>query len=738
MKHPDELPGGRNAKYSVNNNNPNNKISKRSNIMKYTSFVKTLSRSVLALLAIALIATMAFGQHLVIGTGSTYGGSGNYVIKGNITNPGVAATTTINGTVTMSSSTQLQTIGTATNGEIDFGTLNISTSFGVKSTTAAVATKVATSLSVADGSKYDVGATTLTIDAASTLNSSGTLASASGSNVIFDGGSPQTVLAGFTYGGKLTFSGAGAKTMNSASLTTVTEAFSHTGSALTISSGGLTLTTTGAFAAVNNNGGTITGGSGAATFSSLLTQGGGSLSSGSGGLALNAGLTNTSGNITVGSGQSMSVSGGQFAYTAGTLSFDNASTVTYGSGATSIVPSTYGNLTLNTDAKIFPAGTTNVNTALTANSNMTINGTLAMAAAANASISGDFADAGTFTAPSGAGVVTFGGAAQAISGSASPSFKNLTIGGTGTKTATTGINIASGGQLAVNQTLAMSGANVLTMKSGANAPSFTGQTEITGSMAWEAPTAAAYTFNNSATVVTFAGADASRTFTLNSTPGTYPTVNSVGHTVKRSYTASYTNWSTGTVDMQLAYLQAEGSTLGVTEAKLKDFQNGGISSANKVVGTPSRLTSGAASFGYVNYLTLTTAQLLPATNNALAMDDRFNMFNSIASTAWDVTTTWDAGAVPTSTDDVVITGTHAVTIPNALAAAALSVTIDAGTNTLTVGGGTSGTLAIGTGGLTNNSTAGGLSVVSGGAVTITGSNLTNNGAITNAGTITVN
>jgi hypothetical protein len=718
-------------------------IIQRSNIMK-SSLGKTFAgRSLYVLLAIALIAAMAMGQNLIIGTGSTYTGAGTYVIKGNITNPGVAAATAISGTVTMSSTTALQTIGTATNGEIDFGTLNINTAFGANSTTAAVTTKVSANLAIAASSVYSIGANSLTIDALSSIGAGGSLATAAGSTVTFDGGVAQTILGGFTYNGALTLSGAGAKTMNSVGLTTVSQAFSHSGAgALTISSGGLTLTTTGAFATVNNNGGTLTGGSGAAAFAGLLTQNGGNLTSGSGGLDLNLGLTNTSGNITVGAGQTMDVSGGQFAYTAGTLTFNPTSTVIYNGGATNIVPSTYGNLTLNTDAKTFPVGTTNVATLLTASSNMIITGTLAMStAAANANIAGDFTNNGTFTAASGAGIATFNGVTQAIGCGSATTFRNLTLSGTGAKTGNASINISTGGQLAVNQPLTMSGANVLTMKNGALTPSFTGQTEITGSMAWEAYLAATpYTYHNTATIVTFTGADAARTFTLKSAPGTYPVGNSLGHTVNRSLTASYAGWATGTLAMQLGYLQAEGSTLGVTEAKLKDFQNGNIASGNKVPGLPSaRVPSGAGTFGSVTYSGLTNAQLLPAVNNALALDDRFNMFNSIASTAWGVTTTWDAGAVPGAFDDVVITGTHSVNIPDAYAASALSVTIDpaATNNTLTVGGGTSGTLAVGAGGLLNNNTIGGLTVATGGAVTITGSNLTNNGKITNAGTITV-
>jgi hypothetical protein len=329
--------------------------------------------------------------------------------------------------------------------------------------------------------------------------------------------------------------------------------------------------------------------------------------------------------------------------------------------------------------------------------------------------------------------------AQAIAGSATPTFRNLTLGGTGAKTASTSMNISTGGQLAVNQPLAMSGANVLTMQNGALQPSFTGQTEITGSMAWQAYLAQAYTYHNTATIVTFTGLDGARTFTLNSAPNTYPTGNSVGNTVKRSLTASYAGWSTGTLAMQLGYLQAEGSTLGVTETKIKDFQNGNIGIANKVPGIPSgRVTSGAGTFGSVTYSGLTNAQLLPAVNNALALDDRFNVFNSIANTAWNVPATWDANAIPSATDDINIIGTHSVAIPDGLTASALSVTIDGTTaNTLTVGAGAATTLNVGVGGLTNNATLGVLTVSTNAIVNITGGNLATGGNITNNGTVTV-
>jgi hypothetical protein len=173
MDHPENLTGGRNVEQCNSNKKTNNDILKRSNIMQCAKVVKNMGRGLSALLILALIATMALGQNLVIGSGSTYGGAGTYTIKGNITNAGVAAATTIGGTVTMNSATALQTIGSAGQGAINFGTLNINTAFGAKTTTMAVSTGVSTNLSIAAASGYVVGANTLTIDALSSIGAGG-------------------------------------------------------------------------------------------------------------------------------------------------------------------------------------------------------------------------------------------------------------------------------------------------------------------------------------------------------------------------------------------------------------------------------------------------------------------------------------------------------------------------------------------------------------------------------------
>jgi hypothetical protein len=391
-----------------------------------------------------------------------------------------------------------------------------------------------------------------------------------------------------------------------------------------------------------------------------------------------------------------------------------------GGGTTTITVS--GNLT-ETQGNFTPPATLTVTGSFTLTAG-------AFTAGTNFNIAGDLTkNGGTFTA--GAGTVTFNGAAQAIGGSTTPTFNNLTLSGPGAKTASTAINIS--GALTINQSLTMSGSNVLTMQSTASQPTFASLTEITGNMTWQSIGASAYTFNNAQTIVTFSGADAGRTFTLKSQPATPPTGYSAGHTVNRDFNVSYSNWNTGTVTLQLAYLQAEASTLGVTETTLKGF-DGGIAANHKLVGTITRTTSTGSTFGYLSYAGLTSGVLVAG---ELALDDSFVQFYSVAAAAWNVGSTWDAGVAPGAAADVVIDNNFPVSIPNGYAASAKSVTINATATGLTVGGGASGSLAVGTGGITNNSAGTGLTVAVGASVTITGADLTNNGSITNNGTIIV-
>jgi hypothetical protein len=335
-----------------------------------------------------------------------------------------------------------------------------------------------------------------------------------------------------------------------------------------------------------------------------------------------------------------------------------------------------------------------------------------------------------------AGTVTLDGAAQSISGGAL-TFNNLTIAGTNVKTAS--VNITVQGQLTVNQNLIMDTASsrLLTMKDAAKStqPTFAALKEITGNMKWEAYSAQSYTFNNASTVVTFSGADAARTFQLKVQPATNPTGYQLATSVNRKINATYAGWSTGTADIQLAYQNGEvdGS---LTQNRLKEF-HGTVVSANKLGGasTITRQPSGVGSFGYIKQTNLANSTF--ASGDELPLDTRFSIYLSILAANWNSAATWDAAAVPTSSDDVEINTN--VTVPDGITAAANSVTIDEGpAKGLTVGGGINGVLSVGAGGIANSNSAGnGLTVATGANITVTGGTVTNAGAITNAGTIRV-
>jgi len=688
-----------------------NTILKRSNIMKNSTIGKYLGRGINALLILALIATMAMGQNLVIGNAAaTFAGAGTITVKGNISNGGVASAVAIPNPVTLNGAAA-QSIGTATNAAINFSTLNISPTV-IATTTLNVASSISTAVTIGAGAinaTLAVGANSLAIGGTSAFGNAGSaLTTLAGSTVTYNSaGAGQVVLGGFAYNGNLTFTG-GTKTLSAATATTVGQVFDASGAGLlTASNGGLTLGTTGTFGALTNSatikngsglaqfgavtntgtidgtngagaltfnstvantGGTIKGGAALATFSGLLTQTAtGILTSGAGGLTLTAGLTNTLGNITLAAGQSMSVSGGQFTQTAGVLTFPATSTVTYGASATSIVDAAYGNLTLNTDVKTWALAAAR-----------TVSGTLTLGAGATTTVNGAF---------------------------------DLNVGG----------NIS----LASNLTKS---ANAVVFANAASAVSGSGF-EITGSVtrthAFVASTA--YTFNNASMLVTPTVLGTLSSFTINSLPSTNPTGYSAANSVNRKYTKSFVG-AGFTADVQLAYLAAEYT--GGQTAKLKDFQNG-IVKANKLGGSYTRNT--ANGFSYVSLAGLTTL----TSGTELAIDDRYNQFISIAVANWNVNTTWDMLSVPGASDDVEIAPTFAVTIPTGVSAAANSVLIDNGaTGGLTLAG--TATLAVGAGGIMNdNITGAGLNVPAGTSVTVTGGDLTNDGKITNAGAITV-
>jgi autotransporter-associated beta strand protein len=663
--------------------------------------------------------------------------SGGVTGSGNLTLNSTGA-----GIITLST-TSVNNTGTITNSGAGAAANVISAVIGTNVT--GVTESSSTSSLTLSGANTYAGETTLSsgtlnINSATAIGSgtftitSGTINNTSGGAITLTNNNVQNWNGDFVFTGTRSLNlGTGAVTPNASRQVTVSANTLTVGGV--IGGGAITLTKAGA--------GTLTL-SGANTFTGGVTLNSGTLN-----INNTSALGDVTGTFTINGGTIDNTTGG----TVTTVNYPltlNAD-FTYSGSLARTLSLGAGTVTINADRQItVSAGTLTIGGAISASSiNLTKVGTGTLSFGANTvtlngltisagtltstsgtlSLAGDFSNNGTFTHNS--GTVTLNGVAQAIGGSSISTFNNLTLGGTGAKAANIGINIADG--LTVNQPLTMSGSNVLTMQSTASQPTFASLTEITGTMTWQAIGASAYTFNNAQTIVTFSGADAGRTFTLKSQPGVPPTGYSLGHTVNRDFNVSYTNWNTGTVTLQLAYLQAEASTLGVTESKLKGF-DGGIAPVHKLTGSPTRQASGPAAFGYLSYSGLASSVLVAG---EIALDDQFNQFYSVAATAWNVNSTWDAGLVPTSADDVVIANNFPVTIPDGYTAAALSVAINATSTGLTVGAGSSGVLNVGSGGLTNNSTGTGLTVRAGASVTITGANLTNNGAITNNGTITV-
>jgi fibronectin-binding autotransporter adhesin len=718
-------------------------------------YSRAVLRGLTVILLSAVMLTSLFSQHVVIQSNGTFTGSGTYTIKGNITNAGVAAATTIPGTVTMGSTTALQTIGTGGNGAINFATLNINTSFGTKTTTAAVSTAVSTALSVAALSVFDIGATTLTLSGTSTLNGTGSLnvSNASSTVVYNQTGTSQTVL-GLAYAGALTLSGSSTKNLSATA--SVAGAFSHANGALTVdqdltvsyatptfatvadvaNTKTLTLSGTGAKSittvTTTTGSGTIanTGASGLLTIGTL-TDNNGSLTGGAGGLTFTNAATNH-GTITGGSGavtfsNTLAMSGGTLTAGAGTAVFNGTVTQTAGSMASAAL----ANL-LKFSGNYSNAG----------------GGTLDLTSTGAAEFDGTVT-AGTFNLAGGS-TVTYGGAAQAI---ADRDYAGNMIFTGGTKTWTLGAARTIGGNLTLNGSSAttVSGAFALNVSGNvalssnltvANAVIFanttsavSGTNEIVGTVTrTHSLGAAAYTFNNASTTVQATATPANLTsFSLTSNPSVNPTGYLAGHTVNRKITESYVNTGAFTVDVKLAYLGGEVG--GATEARLRDFSAPPIKTS-LLSGTYTRVAAGGG-FGTIDLPGILSTAL--ASGSELAMDDRFYQFNSIAATAWGIGSTWDQGGlIPTAFDDVVITTGFGVSIPAATAAVANSVQIDAGASGgLTLAASGTATLAVGAGGILNNNTNTGLTLGAGSAVTVTGGNLVNNGAISNAGSITV-
>ena len=408
--------------------------------MKHNSIVR---RGMSMLTALVLLVGMALSQNdLVITSTTSITNSGTIKVKGNITNSGVAGATSIGGTVQLKNA-GAQSIGTASNGAINFATLTIPASanntktFNVNST---VSSAIDIAASAGATSQYDVNGKTLTI--------SGTIANTGGATTpyVFSGasstvnyaGAAQTVYAagGLTYYNLTVSTAGGDKTLGGSVTVSNALTVSNTG---VLAIGANTLT-------INGNtydlltGGTVKGGAS----SNLTLNGSGDLASfavtnGLNNLTLNrtgntatlsadlsieGAVTLTAGTLEV-STHTLTLNGtGAVVAGAGTLSSAATGTVNYSANAQDVFTANYGHLTFGTGLKTFP------------NATVGIAGTLTK---------------GTATYAMGSGTVDFNGTgSQNIP---QFTFNNLITSAAGTKTATGDLTV--GGTFDNSTTLLM-------------------------------------------------------------------------------------------------------------------------------------------------------------------------------------------------------------------------------------------------------------------------------------------
>lgn len=333
-----------------------------------------LRRGMSALVALVLLVGMAMGQNdFVIVSGGSISNSGTIKVKGNITNSGVAGATTIAGTVQLKANAA-QSIGTASNGAINFSTLTIPASggntktFNVNSTVAAA---IDIAASAGANSSYSLGSNTLTLQ--------GTIANTGGATtpyvfssgtVDYNGADDQTVWgsSGFTYG-SLTVSQNGDKTMNGD--ITVSTALSVSAGNLSI--GANTLTVNGTYSISDSITGSassnmVLGGTG--NIASFIVYGGlGDLTLNrdtynvtlGDALTVNGALALNNGTLAV-STQTLTLLGAVTAAGSGALSSATTGTVAYNKGTNvqAVLAANYGNLTFSNFTKTLPSGTVGV------------------------------------------------------------------------------------------------------------------------------------------------------------------------------------------------------------------------------------------------------------------------------------------------------------------------------------------------------------------------------------------
>lgn len=538
--------------------------------------------------------------------------------------------------------------------------------------------------------------------------SAGTVSYANGTQVIF-GTTYKNLIAGGgnkTTSGNLTVASGGTLT-NSVTTDFGSNAFIATGATIsnsgTLQSAGTVTLGTGV--TVN---GTFNYNSGSAQTIADATYSGALNLSGAGAKAV--------GNVTV-SG-TYSVAGGARTYD-GTFTYNAA-------GAQSVIGDDYDSLALSGSGTKTFAATTTVGAALTSSVPVAVTGTVTLGNNAIATLSDNLSVDGTFDADATGATVNFNGGAQTISGgAASISFTNLTLSGSAAKTSSLGLNVA--GTLTPTRGIDMGASAVLsiTNTSPAAVGTFGSLEQVKGTMKRAVNTNGSfYTFNDSATGVTFTGATITD-FSLKVEPGVNPTGYTAATHANRKVTASYTGWSAGSANLALGYLNGEKPSQD--ENKLRFFK--GNSTTKLSTGSaPVRTAAAATSWGSVSVAGITTGLLTSGTE--VIMGNAGAAIITLADNAdWNTAGSWDEGYVPTTNDDVEIAHTGITVASNSFASTLLinsGKSLNVNNANLTVSGNATnnGTLTIGA--------SRQLQVGASGTGT-----LNNTGTVTNNGTVVV-
>jgi fibronectin-binding autotransporter adhesin len=417
------------------------------------------------------------GGNFSAGTGSkfVFNGTGTKTYTNSNTIQGLEVTGS-GLTLQLSSNALVSTDLTITNGTLDLGsyTANRQSSGGTL-TVAAGAT-----LKIGSTNTFPSNYSTNTLNATSTVEYSG---------------SSQTV-SNKTYG-HLTLSGSGTKTMPGTSMTvagnfTTSGTVSATAGAAIAFNGNVTIgngttfggssythtlkgnwTKSGTFSASTSTiscTGTSAQTINASNFSTLQISGASANVSLGGDVSCSGDFDHVSGTFNAGS-YTITLSGTASAWIGGTFNAGTSTFLFTGSSQTLDAPVTLNNVTLS--------GTTTV----TAQSGTTIGGTLTIgsgctfsAGALSHSVNGDFSNSGTFTASTST-ITLSGTSAQAIGGSSTTAFRNLTISNT-SATVTANTNFSIAGTLTINANASLTPAAAVVV-SGAGTLTGSGTAKVT-------------------------------------------------------------------------------------------------------------------------------------------------------------------------------------------------------------------------------------------------------------------